>query len=115
MLINIKNTSIISSLFLALFFALSFTTLNASDLDLDYNPAASDMQQQGQNYQNRQYGSSDSLRSMGADGRRNMQDADARNRRQAEQKGQGNGQGKGQGKGQGNGQGQGRGRHSQSM
>ncbi len=114
-----------SSLFLALFFALSFTTLNASDLNLDYNPAASDMQQQGQKHQNRQYGSSDSPRSMGADGRRNMQDADARNRRQAERKGQGqgNGQGKGQGQGngqgkgqgQGNGQGQGRGKHSQSM
>lgn len=116
--IYIKNTAIIISFIFALF----FTTVNASDLDLNYNPI-SDVQLQGNNYQNHQYGSSDSLRNMGADGRRNMQEADARNRRQAEQKGKGSGQGKGngqgngqgKGQGQGNGQGKGRGRHNQEM
>ena len=94
----------------------------AEELNLNYNHDRSGDRSGDRSYQN-QTNSSDSFRSMGADGKKNMQDASERNRRRAEQKGQGKGEGKGKGKGNGKGGGQGggqgggrgKGRNSQSM
>jgi hypothetical protein len=105
-----KQNFIISTLFILLS---NFSS--AADLDLNYKNQTSQYSVQQRTVQQRtvqqrtvqqktQYLNSDPDRknaftNMGADGRRNMLESDARNRKQAEQKGNGSGKGKGRGKG----------------
>lgn len=90
---------------------------SADDLDLSYKNQTSQYSVQQRTVQQRtQYLNSEPDRknaftNMGADGRKNMLESDAKNRKQADQKGKGKGKGNGSGKGKG----RGKGKHSQEM
>ncbi len=101
MIFKVRNIFVISAFCCIPF----FKTINASDLDLSYNPASETHQFNNSSTHNVNSKShtktSDMFKNMGADGRNNMLKADAKSRQKLEQKGKGKGDGKGKGKGRG--------------